>query len=803
MTVSTEISSNEYTGNGVTTDFDYKFRIFKANQLSVITSDSGGDNVVTLRLGTDYTVTGTNKSAGGKVILTKPLANGHKISIARDIPITQETSFRNQSKFLAETHEDAFDYLTMIIQRIWRSLGSLYLKRPNILANWFDAKGYRIANLGKPKRDGDAVDLGTLNDEIEGVNDTILKREKRLLRVDDMDIAALPKASERAGNVLTFDKDGKPIIVAPASGSAIDVLNILSSSQGGDLVGFKHPLYSSVHRTLQSKNEDLLSIQDLGAISGIANPNVDDKIIRIFNDNAGVLIPAGFVYVTAKSIATKAGAKFNIVCPNGKATIMSSGNYTMFTQPGQYKFQDCLFEGIRFVGNGLANASSVFMSASADEWVAKFTTHNCSWSGFHSLWNASWIAVYHYNPIFHAVSDAGYIVNTPIFPTGFSSFNLNKIESPIFLEFRAKNLFNIVGGYNLTIINPWFEKVEVFGDYLFDLKQFFGFKVIDGWFEYFKCKWFVRLNTDGTENTQSDFISFDGLHINNSRADSGFSGMVLETYPQYTDSFTDPKVSFKNITEHNNSRAGWCLLRASDATHDEINRYESFSELANLRLKFGQPPCSNGMTLTRNADNTKNADIKFSIRNLSTNNVMLTPSNYQAIIGRTKSGQYEQSLIFDNVAAVKNGYFAIDGTAMLVWSMDFVRPGRNNAQTCGTSGHVWSGGFTQTAFQVTSDKREKEGITSVTDVILDAWSKVNYVMYKLKDSVASKGEEARVHVGVIAQDIKEAFESSGLNPFELGILCYDKDIDKYSVRYEEMLCLEAAYMRRELQKSKQ
>ncbi|MGJ7973950.1 hypothetical protein [Providencia hangzhouensis] len=227
MTVSTEISSNEYTGNGVTTDFDYKFRIFKANQLSVITSDADGGNVVTLRLGTDYTVTGANKSTGGKVILTKPLANGHKISIARDIPIKQETSFRNQSKFLAETHEDAFDYLTMILQRIWGSLGSLYLKRPNILANWFDAKGYRIANLAKPKRDSDAVDLGTMKDEIEGVNSTILKREKRLLRVDDMDITSLPKASERAGNVLTFDSSGMPQIVAPASGSAIDVINKL------------------------------------------------------------------------------------------------------------------------------------------------------------------------------------------------------------------------------------------------------------------------------------------------------------------------------------------------------------------------------------------------------------------------------------------------------------------------------------------------------------------------------------------------------------------------------------------------
>lgn len=257
MTVSTEISSNEYTGNGVTTDFDYKFRIFKANQLSVIASDADGDNVVTLRLGTDYTVTGANKSTGGKVILTKPLADKHQISISRVIPIVQETSFRNQGKFLAETHEDAFDYLTMLIQRIWGDLGSLYLKRPNILANWFDAKGYRIANLGKPKRDSDAVDLGTLNDDIEGVNSTILKLERRLLRVDDMDITALPKASERAGNVLTFDKDGRPIVVAPASGSAVDVLNTLQYN-GDKIIGSSHggSVYSDYNRSIFKRAGD-------------------------------------------------------------------------------------------------------------------------------------------------------------------------------------------------------------------------------------------------------------------------------------------------------------------------------------------------------------------------------------------------------------------------------------------------------------------------------------------------------------------------------------------------------------------
>nr|ELR5208463.1 hypothetical protein [Providencia rettgeri] len=237
MTVSTEISSNEYTGNGVTTDFDYKFRIFKANQLSVITSDADGDNVVTLRLGTDYTVTGANKSAGGKVILTKPLANGHKISIARDIPIKQETSFRNQSKFFAETHEDAFDYLTMLMQRIWGSLGSLYLKRPNILANWFDAKGYRIANLGKPKRDSDAVDLGTVNFELKKINESIAKNLNCVLRVSDIEINTLPTIEHRANMLIAFNESGHPVMVLPPNGSATDVLLKMARIDGFKLIG--------------------------------------------------------------------------------------------------------------------------------------------------------------------------------------------------------------------------------------------------------------------------------------------------------------------------------------------------------------------------------------------------------------------------------------------------------------------------------------------------------------------------------------------------------------------------------------
>lgn len=251
MTVATEISANEYTGNGVTTDFDYKFRVFKESHLNVTVSNSTGDDLITLRLGTDYSVTGVKKSSGGKVILTRPLANGSKIAIVRELPITQETSFRNQSKFFAETHEDAFDYLTMLLQRMFSSLNSLYLKRPSFLANWFDAKGYRIANLGKPKHDRDAVNLGSMNEAITA-------KDKRSLRVADMDIQALPKASERADKVLTFDKDGVPQVIAPASGSAVDVLNQLASLDGSSMINTSNG--DSVQHALDQFDSKILSI---------------------------------------------------------------------------------------------------------------------------------------------------------------------------------------------------------------------------------------------------------------------------------------------------------------------------------------------------------------------------------------------------------------------------------------------------------------------------------------------------------------------------------------------------------------
>lgn len=227
MTVVTEVSWNEYIGNGVTTEFDYKFKVFSDEHLVVTIADNNGDNERNLTLNTDYTVTGVNSDKGGKIILKSPLANGNKLLIARDLPAKQDVSFRNQGRFYAETHENAFDYLTMLIQRVLSNL-SLFLKRPSMLSNYFDAKNYRVSNISQPKNDNDAVNFGLMKSAIKD-------KDIRSLRVNDTDIPALPDVATRKNKQIGFDANGKPVLLDPSETGALGYVLIDSFEKGFEI----------------------------------------------------------------------------------------------------------------------------------------------------------------------------------------------------------------------------------------------------------------------------------------------------------------------------------------------------------------------------------------------------------------------------------------------------------------------------------------------------------------------------------------------------------------------------------------
>lgn len=158
-------------------------------------------------------------------------------------------------------------------------------------------------------------------------------------------------------------------------------------------------------------------------------------------------------------------------------------------------------------------------------------------------------------------------------------------------------------------------------------------------------------------------------------------------------------------------------------------------------------------------------------------------------------------------------------TGYLQLGSDAMTPDSTNTYALGSASRAWSGGFTQSAFTVVSDARDKTEPLNISDALLDAWSEVDFVQFQYLDRIEEKGaDSARWHFGIIAQQAKEAFERHGIDAHRYGFLCFDSWDDvyeedangsrklitpagsRYGIRYEEVLILEAALMRRTIKR---
>jgi len=135
------------------------------------------------------------------------------------------------------------------------------------------------------------------------------------------------------------------------------------------------------------------------------------------------------------------------------------------------------------------------------------------------------------------------------------------------------------------------------------------------------------------------------------------------------------------------------------------------------------------------------------------------------------------------------------------------RPGADGGTTLGTSSIKWGQIYSTVGTISTSDERAKQDIEDLTTGELAVATALKGLIkkFRYRGAVEAKGDNARTHVGVIAQDVKAAFEAQGLNGFDYGILCYDewddvyeKNIDNeevlkqsagnsYSIRYDELI----------------
>jgi len=115
MTVSSNANKAVHTGNGVITQFAYIYRMDNDSDMSVYLDE--------VHQPSGYTVNRDVSDVGGTVDFNTPPATGALVSLVRSIPVTQETDYVEYDAFPAESHEDALDKLTMIIQDLQGIIG--------------------------------------------------------------------------------------------------------------------------------------------------------------------------------------------------------------------------------------------------------------------------------------------------------------------------------------------------------------------------------------------------------------------------------------------------------------------------------------------------------------------------------------------------------------------------------------------------------------------------------------------------------------------------------------------------------
>ena len=122
MTVSTTTSRADYTGNGTTTAFSVPFYFLDNSHLLVLRTVIASGVTTTLVLGSDYTVTGAGVGSGGTVTLTVAPTSAQKVSILRNVPLTQLVHYVENDPFPAASHERALDQLTMEVQQVTETI---------------------------------------------------------------------------------------------------------------------------------------------------------------------------------------------------------------------------------------------------------------------------------------------------------------------------------------------------------------------------------------------------------------------------------------------------------------------------------------------------------------------------------------------------------------------------------------------------------------------------------------------------------------------------------------------------------
>lgn len=175
MPITTAYVPETFQGDGVTNAFAITFPYQLSTDLVVQTTVVATGVITTLTLGTDYNVMPASNSpaaTGTVTLLLGALPVGTDITLSRNVPQTQLTTWVPNDPNPSTAVMNAVDKLTMEVQQFYYLYGgrSWYLRPTDVDGSGaFDARGNRGTNLGSPTTGTDAVNVNYLQQYVASV----------------------------------------------------------------------------------------------------------------------------------------------------------------------------------------------------------------------------------------------------------------------------------------------------------------------------------------------------------------------------------------------------------------------------------------------------------------------------------------------------------------------------------------------------------------------------------------------------------------------------------------------------------
>lgn len=276
-------------------------------------------------------------------------------------------------------------------------------------------KDSSVAGEAKMERDLDMDGFRILNADVDASTLT----NDRAIRVSDLQsIPAIPQTdTERRGKVVTFDVNtGNPIAVAPASGSAVDVLNQLALPTGATLVGYGSTTVAGKLDSLTSSDgfKNVGKFLNLSALRAFAPVAIGDVVFVVSAAS------------TSSSEKHYGGGYFQAVA---KGSLVDDGGMTIVPATGtlawvRIQYDNVYIEYFGAKGDGVTDSTSAILAAMAYGKTNHVTIHAGpgifeTSSSIPVNKRSGLVGVGREQTIFEKTSNTGYPVATGVTPDAF------------------------------------------------------------------------------------------------------------------------------------------------------------------------------------------------------------------------------------------------------------------------------------------------------------------------------------------------------------------------------------------------